>query len=129
MRFALILISLTILVGSSYRVSAQSLGKNSPQQAESPYFNNAQLDIVNKVELFPNPVQDYLQVRILNSNLVNARFEMHSIIGNVVHIATEQVGSDTYRIPVEGFANGYYFLVIKDDVTRFSEAFKFLKKD
>jgi len=128
MRFTALLILPLAIVSSSYKASAQA-GKSSTQQAETPYFNSAQLEIINRVELFPNPVKDYLQVKILNSKLVNTQFEMHSIIGNVVLIEAEETGGDSYRIPVEGFASGYYFLVIKDDVTRFKEAFKFLKKD
>jgi len=128
MRSSFLLILLTILLGSAYDTSAQSR-KRELQSAENAYFNSAQLELSNKVEIFPNPVEDFLQVQILNSTLINLEFEMHSIIGNVIQIEMEEIGNDTYHIPVDGLTPGYYFLVIKDDETRFSEAFKFLKKD
>ena len=53
---------------------------------------------------------------------------MHSIIGNNVSIFPEEIGRDKFKIDVKQFATGYYFLVIKDDVNRFKEARKFLKK-
>ncbi|MDA0194273.1 MAG: T9SS type A sorting domain-containing protein [Bacteroidetes bacterium] len=128
MRLTSLIILLTICIVNAYDTSAQS-GKTELQSTENTYFNSTQLEPSNKVELFPNPVEDFLQVQILNSTLVNLRFEMHSIIGNVIQIETEEVGNDTYHIPVEGLTSGYYFLVIKDDETRFNEAFKFLKRD
>ena len=119
-----------IFCAASYSFDTAAQDEVAPQQtAESPFAQDPQFQAKNTIELFPNPVEDYLQIKILNNELEDVRFEMHSIIGNVVQIETEEVGQDAYRIPVESFASGYYFLVVKDDVTRFSKAFKFLKKD
>lgn len=124
-----ILVTVLILTFSlNFKLSAQN-SVTLQQSAETPFVNEPKLEVVNTVELFPNPVEDYLQIKILNSSLKNVKFEMHSIIGNVVQVETEQLGLDSYRIPVESFASGYYFLVVKDDETRYSKAFKFLKKD
>ncbi len=119
---------LTVTFSLNFELSAQN-SLATQQSAETPFVNEPKLQAVNTVELFPNPVKDYLQIKILNSKLEDVKFEMHSIIGNVVQIETEELGLDSYRIPVESFASGYYFLVVKDDETRYSKAFKFLKKD
>jgi hypothetical protein len=116
-----------LLIAPLSAISQTSTGTQ--QTAETPFSSDPQLQLKNTIELFPNPVEDYLQIKILNSELQDVKFEMHSIIGNAVQIETEEVGKDSYRIPVESFTNGYYFLVVKDDITRFSKAFKFLKKD
>lgn len=88
----------------------------------------AQIDVTNKIELYPNPAVDYLVVRISNSTLTNTQFELRSIIGNEIAIKPEEMGNGRYRIPVKDFASGYYFVVVKDENARFKEAFKFLKR-
>ena len=128
MRNVLVTILILTFTLSSFKLSAQT-DVITQQTTETPFANDPQLQTKNTVELFPNPVGDYLQIKILNSELQDVRFEMHSIIGNVVQIDTEEIGQDAYRIAVESFASGYYFLVVKDDLTRFSKAYKFLKKD
>ena len=95
---------------------------------ESPDFNDAQLELTNEIEIYPNPSVNFLVVEIKNSDLDRVEFEMRSIIGNKVRITPEEIGRDKYRFNVEDFATGYYFLVVKDDFTRFKEAHKFLKK-
>lgn len=85
------------------------------------------IDATNRLELYPNPAVDYLIVQINNSTLVNAEFELHSIIGNEIAILTEDLGNGRYRIPVKDLASGYYFVVIKDEISRYKKARKFLK--
>lgn len=123
-----IYISLYFLLIAPFQAMSQTVN-GTQQTAETPFSSDPKLHLKNTIELFPNPVEDYLQIKILNSELKDVQFEMHSIIGNAVQIETEDLGKDSYRIPVESFASGYYFLVIKDDITRFSKAVKFLKKD
>ena len=96
--------------------------------AESKVFENNLLDIRNKIEVFPNPSIDYLVVSISNSTLIDATFEVHSLIGNSVELMMEQVADDRYVIDVKEFSSGYYFLIIKDDQVQFKRAYKFLKK-
>lgn len=90
-------------------------------------FYNQELDPHNRIEIYPNPAVEYVIVEIKNSTLSNTEFELHSIIGNEIKIVPEEIGSGRYRIPVEEFATGYYFLVVKDEVARFKKAYKFLK--
>lgn len=81
----------------------------------------------NQIELYPNPAVDYLIVDLSKSDIHNVEFELHSMIGNKIRIQPEEVGSDRYRIPLKEFATGYYFLVVKDNFSRFKKAYKFLK--
>jgi hypothetical protein len=81
----------------------------------------------NKIDIYPNPAVEYLIVQIANSTLTKTEFEMHSIIGNQMTIKVQDLGQGRYRIPVENFATGYYFLIVKDEEARFKRAFKFLK--
>ena len=109
-------------------LTAQDSANNNAFRAESPNFDDKSIEIKNQIEYYPNPTTDFLIVEIRNSELNNVEFEMHSIIGNNVSIFPEEIGRDKFKIDVKQFATGYYFLVIKDDVNRFKEARKFLKK-
>ncbi len=97
-------------------------------QAENPIIQQASIDIRNQIEVYPNPAVEFLVVEIQNSDLIDTQFEMHSLIGNEVTIEPEEIGYNLYRIPVKHFSTGYYFLVVKDEISRYKKAFKFLKK-
>lgn len=110
-------------------LTIQSQDKNtSAFSAETNIFENNALNISNQIEVYPNPSVDYVIVNIKNSTLKETTFEMHSVIGNTVDLKVEQLGKNRYRIDVKEYTSGYYFLVVKDDVTQFKEAYKFLKK-
>ena len=91
-----------------------------------PIFSDEVLQ-ENVIEIYPNPAVRFLIVNVKNSTLKNTEFEMHSIIGNSMTINVQDLGQGKFRVPVEHFATGYYFLVVKDEETRFKRAYKFLK--
>jgi len=121
------ILSLILCIGFVV-VQAQDSTSNVNRLIESPDFDNTSLEIKNKVEIYPNPSVNFLIIEIKNSDLDRVEFEMRSIIGNKVTIVPEEIGRDKFRINVKDFSTGYYFLVVKDDFTRFKEAHKFLKK-
>lgn len=88
---------------------------------------NSSLSLKNKVTVYPNPAVEFLIVEIGNSDLNAVQFEMYSLIGNKVTIQPQEIGQGKYKISVEGFTSGYYFLRIKDEKNRFEKALKFLK--
>ncbi len=81
----------------------------------------------NVIDIYPNPAVRFLIVNVENSTMKKTEFELHSIIGNKMTIKVQDLGKGKFRIPVEHFATGYYFLVVKDEETRFKRAYKFLK--
>lgn len=95
--------------------------------AESTFKQNPSLELKNQVEIYPNPASEFLIVQIKDSDLSDVEFEMHSIIGNTIKIEPEEIAKDTYKISVKNFNTGYYFLIVKDDYTRYKKAIKFLK--
>lgn len=107
---------------------ANAQDKDAVFSTEQNSFSNKDFQILNKVEIYPNPSVKYLIVEIKNSELLNVEFEMRSIIGNKLNVMAENIGTDKYRFNVKQFAPGYYFIVIKDDNTQFKQAHKFLKK-
>ncbi|MEQ8239457.1 MAG: T9SS type A sorting domain-containing protein [Cyclobacteriaceae bacterium] len=118
-------IILAFFLISSLTVLGQSEDDNIVS-AENVVFAET-IEASNKLELYPNPAVDYLIIQINNSTLVDAEFELHSIIGNEIAIQTEDLGGGRYRIPVKNLSTGYYFVVIKDESSRYKKARKFLK--
>jgi len=109
-------------------VVARAQDSSSSTSVESPEFPNSVIEIKNQIDIYPNPSVNFLVIEIKNSELERVEFEMRSIIGNKVNIIPEEIGRNKYRINVKHFSTGYYFLVVKDEFTRFKEAHKFLKK-
>ena len=115
----LLIISLGLLLCGA----AQAQGPDNGQE-KSAFQSTLQ---ENKIDIYPNPAVEYLIVQISNSSLTKMEFEMHSIIGNQMTIKAQDLGNGRFRIPVDNFATGYYFLIVKDENARFKRAFKFLK--
>jgi hypothetical protein len=108
-----------------------SHGQNNPidgDKSELPKLNTESLHIETEIELYPIPAIDYLNVGLKNSQLKEVVFEVYNIIGNKQNFEVEIVNKDSYKINVKKFHSGYYLLIIKDPVTRYSKAFKFRKQ-
>ena len=80
-----------------------------------------------KISVYPNPAIEYLMIQIDSDKLSAAEFELNSMIGNRLTIKPEEMGYGKYKIQVKDLATGYYFLIVKDEESRFRQAIKFLK--
>ncbi len=120
--------TILILVLSVFSLVGMSQDSTSNVVVEAPEFENTLIEVKNQVEIYPNPSVNFLIIEIKNSELERVEFEMRSIIGNKVKIVPEEIGRDKFRINVKDFSTGYYFIIVKDEFTRFKEAYKFLKK-
>lgn len=124
-KFVIGLSVLTLLGVSGY---AQSVDDRSTVSTTEGSFSETHLvELKNQIDVYPNPAVEFLMVEIKDSDLSNVEFEMHSIIGNTIQIEPEEVAKDTYKISVKNFNTGYYFLIVKDEYTRYKKAIKFLK--
>ncbi len=120
--------TILILVLSVFSLVGMAQDSTSNVVVEAPEFENTLIEVKNQVEIYPNPSVNFLIIEIKNSELERVEFEMRSIIGNKVKIVPEEIGRDKFRINVKDFSTGYYFIIVKDEFTRFKEAYKFLKK-
>lgn len=78
------------------------------------------------ISIYPNPAVESIYIQV-DGSLNNAEFELNSMIGNKLHIRSEDMGGGKYKISVKDLASGYYFLIVKDEDKRFKKAYKFLK--
>lgn len=97
-------------------------------KSELPKLNTESLRIETKIELYPIPTNDYLNISLKNSQLKDIQFEVYNIIGNRQKVELDAVNSNNYKINVKAFHSGYYLLIVKDPVTRYNKAFKFRKQ-
>jgi len=109
-------------------ISTFSLGSYAQGVPDFPSFGNELLVQKNKIEIFPNPSVDFLNVHIKNSDLKNAVITVHNIIGSKFEIEVEITNENQYRIDVRDLPRGYYLLAVKDATSKFSKTFKFLKR-
>jgi hypothetical protein len=97
-------------------------------ETQSTFAEKELKEVKTSIELYPNPVADFLHISINTENLDNAEFEIYNIIGNSIKIDVEQVNNRQYKIPVRTLPSGYYLLTIQDKATKYNKAFKFQKK-
>jgi type IX secretion system substrate protein len=107
---------------------AFTLGSYAQSGQDFSSFGNELLVQKNRVEIYPNPSVDYLNVQIENSDLRKTVLIVHNIIGSKIEVTAEKVGADQYRLDVRDLPKGYYLLSIKDASSNFSKTYKFLKR-
>ena len=110
MRNKLTILSFALL--ATFTTVAQTTGDDLSQEA--------------KISIYPNPAVEYLIIE-LDNTLKNTKFELNSMIGNKIYIEPEDLGYGKFRIQLKDFSTGYYFLIVKDEDSRFRKAYKFLK--
>ena len=108
-----------------------AVGQNIPlvdDKSELTKLNKESLQAEMDVELYPNPTEEFLNVTLNNSELENVEIEMYNIIGNKLTFELDRTRLNRYKINVKELHAGYYLLLVKDPVLRYSKAFKFRKQ-
>lgn len=98
------------------------------QSAPELDFNYSNFEKINKVEIYPNPTIDFLNVVIKNSNLDDPKIEIFNIIGNAIGVEIEKIADNKYQLNVKDLPAGYYLVTIKDNGILIKDMFKFLKR-
>lgn len=81
-----------------------------------------------KVEIFPNPTTDFLNINLSKLELQKPKFEFRSIIGTKMQVTVEDNGFKKYKVDVHTFPRGYYLLLVRDDRSKFQQTIRFSKK-
>lgn len=95
---------------------------------ENNDLSKRSLDLEQRVEVYPNPAIDFLNIDIKSEDLVQIQFEVYDIIGNTIQIAPEKLTQNKYRVPVRDLHSGYYMLIVRDPYSRYRQIFKFGKQ-
>ena len=107
-------------------ISASSIswGQSTPELQ----MNYSNFEKINKVEIYPNPTVDFINVEIKNSSLNDPKIEIFNIIGNAIAVEIEKTSDNKYQVNVKNLPSGYYLVTIKDNGTLIKDMFKFLKR-
>jgi len=72
--------------------------------------------ILNKAEVYPNPAEDYIYLKINDSNLSSdVKIEVMSIIGNKMKITHDKLDSGLYKIDLSNIPVGHYYVLLTID--------------
>jgi hypothetical protein len=123
MKFYALIICFILISGGLFAQDSKINNKS-----ELPQIKKESLQISLDVELYPNPADEFLNVRLKNSNLKEVKIEMFNVIGNKLDIEIDQINASDYKVNVKEFNPGYYLLIINDPLSRFNKAFKFRKQ-
>ena len=116
---------LGILFAGSYAFAQE--GNNTQKPEENDIIVQDFLDKANRIDVYPNPAQEFLVVQISNSNVDDLKFEIRSLLGQKMLVVPEDLGNGKYRFAVKDFAVGYYFMIVKDPRGAVQVAKKWLK--
>jgi len=81
-----------------------------------------------KVEIFPNPTSDFLNIDLSKLDLKKPQLEIRSIIGSKMEVTVEDNGPKKYKVDVQSFPRGYYLVLVRDDQSKFQQTVRFSKK-
>lgn len=79
--------------------------------------------------LYPNPVSDYLNISLNTNNDDTYYFIIYDLAGRMVYSQSQNFGNglNTFMISTSQFQNGFYSIVISNNVK--TETFKFVKNE
>ncbi|WP_375581034.1 T9SS type A sorting domain-containing protein [Marivirga tractuosa] len=85
------------------------------------------LKVLNTAEVYPNPAEEYIYLKINDKDLSsNIKIEVMSIIGNKMNVSNEKIESGLYKINLKNIPGGHYYLMLSIDSEKSLK--KFLKK-
>ncbi len=62
------------------------------------------------VSVYPNPANDFINVKLISKNKETATIELFDITGKVISFSTSSIAKDATRIDTQNLQNGIYFL-------------------
>jgi hypothetical protein len=85
------------------------------------------VEILNKAEVYPNPAEDHIFLKIKElESLSTIKIEVMSIIGTKMKVTHEKIDSGLYKIDLSNIPTGHYYLLLTVDSEKSLK--KFLKK-
>ena len=110
-------VTVTVALGQSPAPDGGFSANNQPPQ-----------ELAKSVKLYPNPAIEYVSVKFETPQAKKVKFSLHNIIGSEMPLESEVIDDYEVHIKVKDFSTGVYLLSIKNDVTGYKSAYKFLKK-
>lgn len=85
------------------------------------------IKILNEAEVYPNPAEDFIYLKINDSSISpDITIQVMSIIGTKMNISHEKVDTGLYKINLKNIPVGHYYIMLTIDTEKSLK--KFLKK-
>ena len=81
-----------------------------------------------KFDVYPNPASEFIILESNTKNIKEFNFQIHSIIGNKINVSSNIISNNKIKFSVKEISNGYYFVIVANDKSKYKKALKFLKK-
>ena len=78
--------------------------------------------------IFPNPANEFINLKIDNNSIDDYNFSIHSLIGNQMDFQQEKISDNEMRFVINSFNSGYYFILIDFKNENRRRIIKFSKK-
>jgi hypothetical protein len=88
----------------------------------------AGIDKAKFVQVYPNPADEFVNIKFENTKVSEVKLTLHNLIGNEVNVESEKVDDHHVRLRVKDLASGYYLVAVRDKDFKFRATYKFLKR-
>ena len=89
---------------------------------------NNEYPTCRKIDLYPNPATEYINLKLTSDiEIEDLDFSIHSLIGNEMPIAKENISDDEIRFNINNYNKGFYFLFISNQDSNNRKILKFSK--
>ncbi|WMN11572.1 T9SS type A sorting domain-containing protein [Marivirga salinae] len=118
------LINILILTFFSFNIFISEAG------TENPIVKTDNVEIIkalNNAEVYPNPAEEYIYLRIDDKDLSSdVKIEVMSIIGNKMKVTHDKLDTGLYKIDLSNIPVGHYYVMLTVDSEKSLK--KFIKK-
>lgn len=104
------LLIIIFLSGFSSVFATQQMSLQNPFQSDS-----TDIFEIQKLKLYPNPVNDYLNIEYDILYIKEAKLQIYNSIGAVVYTKKLEEKRDNFKIPVSEYESGLYFCSLQID--------------
>lgn len=84
-------------------------------------------DFVDQINLYPNPVVNYLNIRFKKNESVNYQLQLFDINGKQIIKTSLNSQNNNHKLDVSLLSNGIYVLSISSVETNYKKSFKIIK--
>lgn len=88
--------------------------------------SDTNFEIVKKLDVYPNPADDYIFVKLEKEIEQEVKIEVMSFIGNKMNASSEKIEKDLYKLNLRNIPSGHYYVIISYGTVK--EMKKFLKQ-
>jgi len=113
MKKSLLIIILVFVFGFTF--VSESSAQNNLFENNSGDSTNVNFYELQKLKLYPNPVNDYLFIDYDVLFVKEAKLKIYNSIGSVIFSKTLEEKQDKLKVPVSEYQNGLYFCSLQID--------------